>query len=286
MNSIDSISLNLYSSEPTLIKRYIMKKIILLLLPLSLFAKVHYAKVEPLETITLKSAVSAQVTEAKIVLEGTKVTQKAIIRLDDKLDRAKIKSSQSAVKLVGSMIKTNQKILASLKESLKRQHAYYNRIETIVSASKTQKDNAFYNYINAKTKYLSTQEKIDSLKKQRLDLKYEIVRLKETISKKTITIKNKFLNKLLVHKGDYVNMGTSLAELKDLSSAKLILFLELDELKGIKKKNIYINDKKSNSKISKIWSVTDEKYISSYRTEIVIKNPKESFSKLLKVEFK
>jgi multidrug resistance efflux pump len=263
-----------------------MKYIFLLLTPLVLFSKVHYAKVEPLETTTLKSAVSAQVTEAKLSLEGTTVLGKNIILLDEKLDKIKLKSSQSSLKLINSMIKTNQNILSALGSSLERQKAYYSRISKVGSASKTQKDNAFYGYTNAKTQYFSTKEKIDSLKKQRLDLNYEIARLKDSISKKSIKLNNKFLYKLLVHKGDFVNMGTPLAQVKDLSTAKLVLFLEGDEIENIKDKTIYIDDKPSDYKISKIWKVADEKFISSYRAEIIIKNPKESFSKLLKVEFK
>jgi hypothetical protein len=263
-----------------------MKILLLLLTPLFLFSKVHYAKLEPLESITLKSAVSAQVTLAKLNLEGTKVSNSTIIKLDNKLDHIKLKSSKSSINLINSMIKTNQQILTALASSLERQKAYYSRISTIQSASKTQKDNAFYGYTNAKTQYFSTKEKIDSLKKQKLDLNYEIARLKDSISKKTITINNKFLDKLLVNRGDFVNMGTPLAELKDLSSAKLVIFLELDELKDIKRKTVYIDDKKSKYRVSKVWSVTDKKYISSYRTEIIIKNPNESFSKLLKVEFR
>jgi len=260
--------------------------IFILLLPLSLIAKVHYAKVEPLETLTLKSAVSAQVTLAKSKLEGTNISHGTIIKLDDKLDLIKLKSSRASLKLINSMLQINQDILLALQSSLQRQEEYYNRISMIASASNTQKDNAFYGYTNAKTQYFSTKEKIDSLKKQKLDLNYEIARLKDSISKKTIRVNKKFLYKLLVNRGDYVNMGTALAQLKDLSSAKLILFLEADEIKEIKTKSIYIDGKKSNYKISKIWSVTDEKYISSYRTEILIKKPKVSFSKLLKVEFK
>ena len=263
-----------------------MKSLFLLLTPLLLFSKVHYAKVEPFENITLKSAVSAQVSKTQLALEGTNVQSATIIQLDDKLDKIKLNSSQASLKLVNSMLKINQNILVALGSSLERQKAYYNRISTIASASKTQKDNAFYGYTNAKTQYFSTQEKIDSLKKQRLDLKYEIARLKDSIAKKSIKVKNKFLYKLLVNKGDFVNMGTPLAQLKDLTSAKLVLFLEATELKNIKNKIIYINDKVSDYKISKIWKVADEKFISSYRTEIIIKNPKESFSELLKVEFK
>jgi len=263
-----------------------MKYIILLLTPLLLFSKVHYAKVEPFESITLKSAVSAQVTETKLSLEGTSVLSNTIIQLDAKLDKVKLTSSQSSLKLIDSMLKTNKNILSALSESLNRQKAYYNRISNIGSASKTQKDNAFYGYINAKTQYFSTKEKIDSLKKQRLDLNYEISRLKDSISKKNIKLNNKFLYKLLVNRGDFVNMGTPLAQIKDLSSAKLVLFLEQSELENIKEKTIYIDDKASDYKVSKVWEVADEKFISSYRTEIIIKNPKENFSKLLKVEFK
>lgn len=251
-----------------------------------LFSKVHYAKVEPFDNITLKAAVSAQVTKTKLALEGTKVTSATIIQLDDKLDKIKLDSSQESLKLINSMLKINQNILASLNASLERQKAYYSRISNIDSASKTQKDNAFYAYTNAKTQYFSTKEKIDSLKKQRLDLEYEIAHLKDSISKKNIKVNHKFLYKLLVSSGDFVNMGTPLAQLKDLTAAKLVLFLETDELQNIKNKTIYIDDKATEYTISKIWDVADEKFISSYRTEIIITNPKENFSKLLKVEFK
>ncbi len=263
-----------------------MRYLFLLLMPLLLFSKVYYAKVEPFENITLKSAVSAQVMHTKIALEGSNVTSSTIIQLDDDLDKIKLTSSQDSLKLINSMIATNQTLLTALGDSLERQKAYFNRISNISSASKTQQDNAFYGYTNAKTQYFSTKEKIDSLKKQQLDLKYEIARLEDSIAKKSIKIKNKFLYKLMVNAGDFVNMGTPLAEIKDLTSAKLVLFLEADELEKINTKTIYINDKPSEYKVSKIWDVADEKFISSYRAEIIIKNPKENFSQLLKVEFK
>jgi len=262
-----------------------MKSLLLLLTPLLLSAKVHYAKVEAYETITLKSAVSAQVTQASIDLEGTTVNG-SIVKLDDTLDKVKLSSSQRSVKLIQSMIQTNQTILNALKKSLDRQKAYHLRIQDIGSASKTQKDNAFYAYTNAKTQYFSTIEKIDSLKKQKLDLDYEIARLKDSISKKNIKLSNKFLYTLMVNKGDFVNMGTPLAQIKDLSKGKLILFLEESELENIASKTIYINDKPSKFNLSKVWKVADEKYISSYRTEITVNNPEEQFSKLLKIEFK
>jgi len=259
--------------------------LLLLLTPLFVFAKVHYAKIEPYETITLKAAVSAQVTKASVNLEGTTVSQ-TIIKLDDKLDLIKLASSKKSLNLIENMIETNENILASLAESLNRQEEYSQRIEGMMSASKTQKNNAFYTYTNTQNQYFSTQEKIDSLKKQKLDLKYEIARLKDSIAKKSIKVHHKFLYKLLVHKGDFVNMGTPLAQVQELTKGKLVLFLESEELKDIKSKTIYIDDKPTKFKVSKIWKVADEKFISSYRTEIIINHPKGNFSKLLKVDFK
>jgi len=73
---------------------------------------------------------------------------------------------------------------------------------------------------------------------------------------------------------------------KDLSRAKLIIYLDRDELERIKNKKIYINGKLDKSaKISKVWKVADEKYISEYRVEI-IKDANIPFSSLAKVELK
>jgi len=132
-----------------------MRYLILLLSPILIFAKVHYAKVEPYESITLKSAVSAQVVSTKQEEEGKIVKDSVVIQLDDRLDRIKLKSDREALKLVDSMIKSNKSNLNSLGESKKRQEAYYNRISTISTASTTQKDKAFYSYISAKTQYFS-----------------------------------------------------------------------------------------------------------------------------------
>jgi len=263
-----------------------MRYLLLILSPLIVFGQIHYAKVEPYETITIKSAVSAQVTKAKIELEGKIIKNSEIIHLDDKLDKIRLKSDREALVLIKNMIRINQQNLQSLLLSLQRQEDYYNRVANLSTISITQKDKAFYSYINAKTQYLSIKEKIETLKKQKLDLIYDIERLKDTIGKKTIRLKNRFLYKLLVHKGEFVNMGMALAQIKDLSRAKLTLFLEDDELQNIKNKKIYINGKLTNYKIDKIWSVADDKFISSYRAEIVIPKPTYKFSKLLKVELK
>jgi hypothetical protein len=90
----------------------------------------------------------------------------------------------------------------------------------------------------------------------------------------------------MVRTGDYVNPGTPLAAVYDISKAKLVLFLEPEELNKVKERTVYIDGKKTAYKVNKVWNVADEKFISSYRAEIYLPAPKEKFSQLLKVELK
>ncbi len=263
-----------------------MKIFLLLIAPLIIFAKVHYAKVEPYESVVLKSAVNGLVVSVDLEAEGTFVNNKKIIHIDDALDKINLKDTKKSVALLEEMLKINEEIADSLKGTVKRQEGYFFRISKLSTTSKTQKDNAYNSFTSAKTQYLTTNEKMVSLKKQILDMKYKTSQLEDTLVKKSIIPTNKYLYKLIVRKGDYVAPGSALAELHDASRAKLVLFLEAEELKDIEKKTIYFNDKKTKYKIDKVWRVADEKFISSYRAEIYIPSPQNIFSKLIKVEMK
>ncbi|NPA50241.1 MAG: hypothetical protein GXO02_01265, partial [Epsilonproteobacteria bacterium] len=109
--------------------------------------------------------------------------------------------------------------------------------------------------------------------------------LKDKISNKHIIIKNRYLYKIYVKKGEFVLTNSLLAKVMDISKAKLTIFLSKDELKDISKKKIFINGKETKLKFYKIWKVADEKFISDYRAEIVLK-PVYKFSTLVKVEIK
>jgi len=261
----------------------------LYLLPLLLVAKVHYAKVEPYDSVTISSSVSGLVVDANLSYEGMVVKNSRVVHIDDKIDIDSLEDTQKSISIIEDMISINTDIAKTLSQSLQRQKGYYDRISKLSTASKTQKDNAFVAYSGAKTQYLSIKEKILSLKKQLLDLKLQQAKLQDSIdkkSKKSIILKDKYLYKLLVRKGDFVTPAKPIAIVDDISKAKLVLYLDNDELQGIKNKSIYIDDKKSDYKIAKIWDISDEKFISSYKVEIYIDTPKDRFSKLVKVEFK
>ncbi len=263
-----------------------MKIIPVLVMPLFLFAKVHYAKVEPYETVTLKSSVSGLVIDADLDLEGKVVKSKRIIHIDDALDISSLKESKQSLVLLKEMLDLNEEIATTLKHSMHRQESYFKRISKLATASKTQKDNAFSAFSSAKSQYLSTREKIISLKKQMIDIQSKIDKLEDTVAKKSIVLKDRYLYKLLVRKGDFVAPGTPMARVDNISRAKLVLFLGEEELENIALKSIYIDEKKSTYKIDKIWKVADEKFISLYRAEVIIPAPRDIFSKLIKVEIK
>ncbi len=258
----------------------------MMVMPLIMFAKVHYAKLEPYESVVLKSAVSGVVQYVDLIDEGSMVDGKMVIHIDDKLDKINLKDSKKDIELLNNMLNINEDIAKALKGSMQRQESYYSRISKLSTASKTQKDSAYSNFTSVKTQYLTTKEKIISLKKQIVDMQYKVEKLKDSIEKKSIILNNKYLYKLMVRVGDFVAPGVALAKIKDISRGKLVLFLDADELNNIDKKIVYLDGKKSPYKVDKVWRVTDEKFISSYRTKIYINAPKEQFSKLIKVEIK
>ena len=267
-----------------------MKKSLLFLLPIFLAAKVHYAKVEPIERATIKSTVSGIIMQADQKNEGGVLTQMPFVQIDDVLDRENLKDTEASLKLLKESLQINQEVLEGLKSTLDRKKDFYQRMNSMETASQTQKDNAYAAYIGANNQYLGTREKIINLKKQILDLNYKSTMLKDTIAKKHITYPGKYLYKLMVHQGEFATPGLPLAVVDDISKAKAVVFLDRDEISGsegekIEDKKIYINDQLTDLKIDRLWRVADTQYISAYKVRIVLPTD-YPFSQLLKIEFK
>jgi multidrug resistance efflux pump len=265
-----------------------MKKNILLLaviLPILSWGKVHYAKVEPLERTTVKSAVSGAILHVDLSSEGKLVGDEVVIQIDDTLDRASLETSTKSIALLKESLLINDKVLSGLKEALDIKSGYLVRISSLATSTTTQKENANSALIAARNQFLGTSEKITTLKKQILDMEYKIKMLEDTISKKSIRFKNRYLYKLMVRAGEFANPGLPLAVADDLSKAKVVIYLDRDELDGIEGKKAYIDGEESGMAITHVWREADEKFISSYRAEIIME-PKYPFSTLLKIEVK
>ena len=223
----------------------------------SSFAYEFYAKLEPIESFQVKSSVNGKVIYSNEKIEGFKAKNTKIIEIDSYVDRIDLAQSNNKLKAIDNMMKIENK--------------NYNRLLKVSSKSGFEKDNQKLKVINFET--------------TKSDILVKIANLKDSIKNKKLIEKSNYIYNISVKKGDYVNPGTLLYESKDLSKGKLEIFVPISDVDKIKDKTIYLDDKKTDLKINKIYDVADSKHISSYKTEIVIDNPK-TFSRLVKIEFK
>ncbi|PHO18500.1 HlyD family secretion protein [Malaciobacter molluscorum LMG 25693] len=222
-----------------------------------MFASVFYAKLEPVQSYKVKAAVNGKVIYSNEEIEGKKANNTVVIKLDSFVDEIDLKQTQNKLKDIQTMIDIENK--------------NYNRMKKVSSKSDFEKDAQRLKVINLQT------TKADTLIK--------IANLKDSIKNKKLLEKDNYIYNINVKSGDYVTPGTLLYESKDLSQGKLTIFVPIADIESIKNKTIYLNDKKSNLKITKIYTVADSEHISSYKVEIYIPNVKK-FSRLVKIEFK
>ncbi|MGB3752006.1 MAG: HlyD family efflux transporter periplasmic adaptor subunit, partial [Arcobacteraceae bacterium] len=114
-------------------------------------------------------------------------------------------------------------------------------------------------------------------------LKSNIFEMKDTISKKTITVENLYLKEFAVNRGDYVSVGKELATAYDISKSKLVVYVSSDDVKDIKNKTILINGEKEKATIEKIDTTIDDVYVSAYKVTLVTQN--KNYGEVVKVEF-
>lgn len=255
-----------------------------MLFSLMLYAKTHYARVEPIDSVKIKAAVEGRVLFSAIEEEGKELKNRLVVKIDDRVDRASLKSRRASLALEREALKLNAKLLPGLKSSYERKKSYYERMESLETASRTQKDNAYEAMVAAYNQYIGTLQKSIAIKEKIAQLESDIERFEDRIEKKSIVIERAYLYRLYVRKGEYLSPGMVIARVDDLSSSKLVLYLDGDELESIERAKIYINGLPSSAKIYKIWRESDEKYISRYRVELKWK-PDVPFSSLVKVEF-
>lgn len=231
--------------------------LVFLFFVVQVFATEFYAKLEPINTYVVKSSVSGEVIYTNDKLEGEFAKNSTIIRIDSTVNRIDLEGSLAKLKILENMISVEQK--------------NYEKIKKVSTKSDFEKD-------AQKLKVLNYESQI-------ADLKIKIETLKDQISNKTLSEKDGYIYSIDVKKGDYVNPGSQLYVVKDLSHGKLEIFLPIDMAQTYSSKTIYLDGEKTDLKIDKLYTVADSKHISSYKCEIIVPNPKQ-FSKLVKVEFK
>lgn len=264
-----------------------MTKIILILLFTStmVFSNVYYSKVEPYEIRTITSNVSGMVIFTDDNMIGKKLSKKVFIKIDSELDEDELNAVNKKLIYQKNTLLLDEKILENLKQMLKRKRENYTRIKKLKIKSRIEKDKEFYDVVNSENSSLSTQKEIDTLKTNIADLELRKQQLIKNINDKNISAQNFVLYNIAVKAGQSVNLSTPLAKVADTSKALLTIYLDEDDLAGLKKKVIFIDGKKTDYKISRLSYIADEKNISKYKVQIIVKSPKV-FSKLKKVELK
>ncbi len=263
-----------------------MKKIILFILVSAvLSASEYYSKAEPYRFYILQANVPGLVIVADENLEGKRLSDENFIIIDNELDKKELSLLKQKKKNLENSLELNKKMSKNLSAMIKRKNENYERIKDLPIKSSVEKDKEFFDLATTQNQQLSTLEKIETIQSQLNDTKLRLAQLRRSINDKHVSAKGMILYKLHVKKGQVVAAGMSLAEIADITKAKLTIFLNLDEMKGIEKKTIYLNGEPTAYKIDKIWPLSDSEHISSYKTEILINAPKQ-FSQLYKIEFK
>ncbi len=243
-----------------------MKKLFLTVVGILLFG--YSAKVEPFEIYKIKASVAGSVVFSKKDAEAEKFYG-LIVKIDDNQEKIELENLQNQLELLKEEIKNQEEIV-------KRKYDTYKRYQTLKTKSIEEKNRKFYDYITAKNQLIN-------LKTQLTNTKASINKLKDTINKKNIKV-NGYINKVYVKNGDYVAPGTIVAEVDDITKEKLTIYVPIEKIEKIKNSRVFINGKVSDFKIYKIWSVPDEKYITSYKVELVGRGFK--LGEIVNVEFR
>lgn len=226
-----------------------------LLLPIFLFANNYIAKIEPKDEFSIYANTNGEITFLDKTKEMSMVNG-VIVRIDNALEKENLNLYQTQLKL--------------LNEKLVILENYYNKYKTITGKSDYEKDE----------KYMQIIELKNSIK----NLELSITNTKDILNKKEITLNNLYLKEFIVNKYDYVNAGTKIATAYDTSKAKLVLYLNKEDYKDIKSKEIHLDGKKSNATIKKLDITPDKTFISAYKAEIEIDS--KDFGQSVNVEFK
>jgi len=223
----------------------------------SLFGSQYYAKLQPIETYNIQSSVNGIVTFANKQLQNHIAHNQTIVKLDDEVEQIDLKNTKQKLAFLEEILKLEQGILQS-----------FNKVS---SKSKFDKDNQKIKILNIKSSIA--------------DIKTKIKQLQQTIKHKNIVANNLYIYEIKVVAGDYINVGKLLYTAMDISKGKFTIYIPYDQKQNIKSKTIYIDDQKTNLKISNLYKVTDSKHLSSYKCEIIT-DKFNDFSKLYKIDFK
>lgn len=241
-----------------------MKKVLIFILLSfgSVFAKEYMTKIEPFEKYEIKSQTSGVVELANKDLESQFIKMnKTLIQINSRDEEIELQKQKNSLEIQEEIVKIK-----------KRNFSAKNRISQM---SRYEKENEKLDFLESKKELVLIEE--------------EIKRLKNEISKKRFDVKNRYIYKIYVNKGEYITIGDLLYESYDISKQKIKLYLTLGEIENLDKKSVFIDGKNSTFKVYKISKIKDEVRVSRYKVEFTKTNDNLKnyyFNKIVKVELR
>jgi multidrug efflux pump subunit AcrA (membrane-fusion protein) len=237
----------------------------------SIWADVYYAKAEPFKKHLIKSNVTGKVVFANESVEGRVADNKPIVLIDAKVDEKEKIRLESQIHLLKNSV-------ANYRAVYEKRHSYYASIKNLKTKSKSSKDSAFYAQATAK-------QSLNQAEIELANTRQTLFSLNKQIKEKRIVFPKWYVYDLHVLEGDYVTLGSPLVTVADISRVKLKLFLSAEDAKQAHKKELYINDQKSDLKLDQVWRMSDSEHLSSYEARLILPTTQQ-FSQLIKVELK
>ncbi len=239
-----------------------MRQVLFLLLSVCfLDASSYMGQIQPYEKIVVVSEVSGLVIKVDRDLEFAYV--------EDKKNIVKVEKKREKIELSG--LKNTLHLMQKIYKLKKSNFQSKNRVKQISRYEKNLEQSSVF----------EIQSSIANLQKNIELLKYQ----KE---KKIFSIKERYINNIFVREGDYVDIGTKILEVYQISKSKIELYVRATEIKNLREKTILIDGKPSPFKIEKISKVRDANKLSSFLVRLVkdTTEAKGYFGDVVKVEFK
>ena len=239
-----------------------MNRIVYIILLTSFMeASTYMGQIEPYEKILLVSEINGLITKVNRQAEyAFQDKRKKIVQIEKRIEKINLKGLKSSLDF-------SKKAYALKEGNFERK----NKVKQISQYEKNLEKSTLY----------EMQSQMEELQKSINLLKYRL-------GKKTFFIQQKYVAKIYVREGDYVDVGNKVMQVYDVSKEKIELYVRAKEIEDIKTKEIFINNEKSEYKIEKISQVRDSTNLSSFLVRMVKKNlkPNKYFGTAVKVEFK
>lgn len=229
-----------------------MRMVLALVCALPLVAGTYKAKIEPYDTATVSAEISGRIVRLD-PRDELKQLDKVVIEIDHALDDAMLANDRRKLKL--------------LLEQVALKQAQYDSIKDLKSQNRFTKD-------QYRTELLTLQMQVD-------DLRSTIAQREDTIAKKRVAVRNRYLKTLYVREGEYVSPGVKLMQLEDQSGGRITLYVDANDRMALKHADITVSDQEGWS-VEKAADSTDETYLSYYRVDLV-KKGKVPFGKLVTI---